>query len=143
MDPIRKINGAGGLPETAEVRPPHWTGAAGATVSPGRKEELRAALDAEAAGRWNDRLARANETHSEYSDRGPIVAGAGYATPIPAADVDQHLADSLRIRVGQALIPVLKLMDEAGGHGMSIAWGVQRGSSGKFVIGPIDVVKHL
>ena len=133
MDTIRKINGEGGLTETAEVKPPHWAGAAGATVSPGREEKLRAALDAEAAGRWNDHLVMANE----------IVAGAGYATPIPAADVDQHLADSLRIRVGQALIPVLKLMDEAGGHGMSIAWGVQRGSSGKFVIGPIDVVKHL
>ena len=132
MDTIRKINGEGGLTETAEVKPPHWAGAAGATVSPGREEKLRAALDAEAAGRLG-LPHRANE----------IVAGAGYATPIPAADVDQHLADSLRIRVGQALIPVLKLMDEAGGHGMSIAWGVQRGSSGKFVIGPIDVVKHL
>ena len=59
------------------------------------------------------------------------------------AEMDQALAEGLRFKLMPHLVGLKKVMDEAQAHGMSINYNLGLGPSGKHVIGPIQVVKHL
>jgi hypothetical protein len=65
---------------------------------------------------------------------------AGQTEPVLS---ETDIAADFRGRLGQMLHPICKLMDEAAKHDLELRFMLQKGPSGKHIIPPIDVVKHL
>jgi hypothetical protein len=66
------------------------------------------------------------------------------AQPVGAsAQTEEAIADKLRLHAAAHLTAFAKVMDEARAHGMSIHYQIGIGPSGKHLVSPIDIVKHL